>query len=97
PPAYGHSPAGKAWRLERDLWPLLEDCVRLLDPDRYRLLVTGHSPQVDADDVVDFLLSQDVCRTSVDRGRWKVERGRSGLTDRCGRRLDTGFYVRVCG
>ncbi|MDA8697183.1 S41 family peptidase [Rhodopirellula sp.] len=27
PPAYGHSPAGKAWRLERDLWPLLDACV----------------------------------------------------------------------
>ena len=31
PPAYGHGPSGHAWRLERDLWPLLEDCLRLAD------------------------------------------------------------------
>ncbi len=46
PPAYGHSPQGKAWRIERDLWPLLDGCLQLLDPRRFRLLITGHSPEV---------------------------------------------------
>lgn len=30
PPAYGHGPKGKAWRLERDLWPLLDACCELM-------------------------------------------------------------------
>lgn len=57
PPAFGHSPAGKTWRVERDLAPLLEDCAALLSdtpsfivlngyahgdtPDSFRRLLTG--------------------------------------------------------
>ena len=45
PPAYGHSPKGKAWRIERDIWPLLENCLALVDARDFRMLVTGHSPR----------------------------------------------------
>ena len=97
PPAYGHTPKGKAWRLERDLWPLLENCTRLLDPANFRLLITGHSPQVDQHDVAEFL--RVPLGTSSEPKRHPAthtELGRSQLIDSAGRALDAGFFVRVC-
>jgi 23S rRNA (cytosine1962-C5)-methyltransferase len=100
PPAYGHSPAGKAWRLERDLWPLLDACVDLL-ADAFAILVTGHSPQVEAHDVVDYLRSlpnfQRKISQSVGKKRssLQIDTGRSVLEATQGGRLDAGFYARV--
>ena len=91
PPAYGHTPKGKTWRIERDVWPLLENCLRLVDPDGFRLLITGHSPQVVAADVIHFLR-----RASIIKQRSvQFDSGRSTLNDLSGRSLDAGFYVRV--
>ena len=97
PPAYGHTPKGKAWRLERDLWPLLENCTRLLDRSNFRLLITGHSPQVDQQDVADFLRRGPLGKGFKSSGQAAVETeiGRSQLIDSAGRALDAGFFVRV--
>lgn len=95
PPAYGHGPSGKAWRLERDLWPLLTDCLRLLDPRSFRLLITGHSPEVDAAKVTGFLAGSEFISQAKAASGLLLESGRSQLTDRIGRSLDAGFYVRV--
>lgn len=94
PPAYGHSPRGKAWRLERDLWPLLDQCLALLD-DPFSLLVTGHSPQVDQSEVADFLRRHEKLQARWQRPGLNLTAGRSQLRDRQGRRLDAGFYVRL--
>ncbi|MEM1070575.1 MAG: SAM-dependent methyltransferase [Planctomycetota bacterium] len=93
PPAYGHGPTGRAWRLERDLWPLLDDCLQLMDPSSFRLLITGHSPEVDPKDVIQYLKRTDFYEDS-DRGLL-LRSGRSQLKDTHGRSLDAGFYVRV--
>ena len=100
PPAYGHSPSGKAWRLERDLWPLIDDCLTLLTPPNYRLLITGHSPQVGPPDVVNYLTRR--IRELSDSGPTKLESpnitsGRLSLIDPTHRKLDAGFYVRCHG
>ena len=99
PPAYGHSPRGKAWRLERDLWPLLDACIELVDGS-FAMLVTGHSPQVDAGDVIDYLMAsasfRRKTRTSSATGghELQIESGRSFLEAETGMRLDTGFFTR---
>ncbi len=95
PPAYGHAPGGKSWRIERDLWPLLGICFQLMDCRRFRLLVTGHSPQVDQSDVVDFLRQSDFIAGAEAASGLLLDSGRSQLEDAVGRTLDTGFYVRV--
>jgi 23S rRNA (cytosine1962-C5)-methyltransferase len=46
PPTYGHGRSGKAWRIERDLEPLLRDIRRLLAPDGF-ILLTAHSESID--------------------------------------------------
>ncbi|MFK8110840.1 MAG: SAM-dependent methyltransferase [Rubripirellula sp.] len=95
PPAYGHSPQGKAWRLERDLWPLLEDCLQLLDPGSFRLLITGHSAEVECEQVVDYLHRTPFIRLIRETCGLLLDSGRSQLKDSSGRRLDTGFVVRL--
>ena len=94
PPAYGHGPSGKAWRLERDLWPLLTECVKLIDPKHFRLLVTGHSPQIGHPEVVDFF-HESTGHLDLDQSRLRIDAGRSQLVDQSGRKLDTGFFVRM--
>lgn len=99
PPAYGHAPGGKAWRLERDLWPLLANCLNLLERDAFRLLVTGHSPQVGVADVMDYLHSAAPAILGVSKRRLDAcsETGRLVLYDEASRGLDAGFFVRVDG
>lgn len=87
PPAYGHGPRGKSWRIERDLWPLLEGCLQLLK-DPAALLVTGHSPEVDQHAVRDWL------RRSCKPPR-HLQAHRSKLHDTAGRPLDCGYTVRA--
>lgn len=104
PPAYGHGPGGKAWRLERDVWPLLEDCLRLIGRDKRmeqtesargkspaapaRLLLTGHSESVGPQMILSWL------RSNSDAS-FHAAYGRSELADRRGRQLDAGFYFRA--
>ncbi len=98
PPAYGHSPKGAAWRLERDLWPLLDSCLELVTPQAFRLLVTGHSPQVDANDIIDYLKQTARWRAlglADHPSRIRITKTRSGLPDEKGRQLDAGFTVRI--
>jgi 23S rRNA (cytosine1962-C5)-methyltransferase len=95
PPAYGHSPDGRAWRLQRDLWPLLDNCFRLLDPAEFRLLITGHSAEVDQSNVTEFLKQSAFIRHTKAASGLNIQSGRSQLTDTVGRDLDSGFYVRA--
>ena len=46
PPTYGHGASGKAWRLERDLPPLLDDIQRVLAQPGF-LLLTAHTEALD--------------------------------------------------
>jgi 23S rRNA (cytosine1962-C5)-methyltransferase len=97
PPTYGHSPNGRAWRLERDLWPLLDDCLQLLGDARepFGLLVTGHSPIVGQDDVSEFLRTHRKLQAVQRDSGLNLLSGRSKLLDSKGRQLDAGFYVRL--
>ncbi len=95
PPAYGHSPKGKTWRLQRDLWPVLQDCLALVDLRDFRILVTGHSPDVSDNDIVRYLRSEMSGRDRRSAQASQFASGRSTLKDESGRKLDAGFFVRV--
>jgi 23S rRNA (cytosine1962-C5)-methyltransferase len=95
PPAYGHAPDGRVWRLERDVWLLIDQALGLINESGGRILITGHSENVDQQNVQDYL------RTHGPQRRpdwdWKTARyriGRSCLESKDGRRLDAGFFVR---
>lgn len=94
PPSYGHGPrGGRSWRIERDLWPLLDDCLTLLDGPTTALLVSGHSLAPDQRDIADYIRRQ---RPTDSRGRrLQLVSGRSLLLDLAGRPLDAGYFVRA--
>lgn len=90
PPSYGHGPKGRAWQIQRDLRPLLSDCVRLLQPDRGALVVTGHSDAIDGES-----LDLPSVYYECEGRKARVETGRLSLGDRSERTLDCGWYARA--
>ena len=93
PPAYGHAPGGKAWRLDRDLWPLIDDALELMNVTQGAMLITGHSEGIDQETVADYLRRH---KTLLRFGKQRdISLGRSSLHDQQGRGLDAGYYVRV--
>jgi 23S rRNA (cytosine1962-C5)-methyltransferase len=101
PPGYGHGPGGKTWRIQRDLWPLIDDCLRLLGAHRSAMLVTGHSETPDQHAIAEYLRDKLTAnrpgenrQTGRDE-RLRIDSGRSELIASSGRRLDAGYYVRA--
>ncbi len=43
PPAYGRGPDGEKWVIETDLYPLLKDCAKLLDPEEHFFILNLYS------------------------------------------------------
>jgi len=93
PPAYGHSPAGKAWRIERDLWPLIDASLELLCSKSGAILITGHTEGIDQASISDYVANHQKLRSV--KARMRLTSGRSQLVDRSGRKLDAGFFVRA--
>jgi 23S rRNA (cytosine1962-C5)-methyltransferase len=100
PPGYGHAAGGKTWRIQRDLWPLVDDCLRLLPTRGAAMLITGHSELPDQNEIASYLRQRlgvrgqrADCHAATDR--LSLDTGRSQLTDLAGRRLDAGYYVRA--
>jgi 23S rRNA (cytosine1962-C5)-methyltransferase len=87
PPAFGHSPTGKTWRVERDLGPLLEDCRELLSERPAFLVLNGYA-QNDTPSSFHRLLS------GVLRGRAGIEARELTLKAADGRELSTGIVAR---
>jgi 23S rRNA (cytosine1962-C5)-methyltransferase len=81
PPTYGHGASGKAWRIERDLPPLLDDLQRLLTPGGF-LLLTAHTEALDPFTLGGFL------------GR-DVEIGELSITATSGAVLHLGAFARI--
>jgi 23S rRNA (cytosine1962-C5)-methyltransferase len=90
PPSYGHGPDGKRWSIERDLEPLLVECLALLRNRPVALLLTGHSETID----------QRICSRWLEQygPKFRVKVGRLLLEQGLQRGLDAGFYLRAfCG
>lgn len=43
PPAYGHGPKGKKWKLEEQIVEMMQDVVQLLDPEEHFLILNTYS------------------------------------------------------
>lgn len=90
PPTYGHGPGSKAWRIDRDLAPLVALCAPLLGRDGF-VLVTAHTEGLAADDLVGLFVA------GLDRPRRAVETGDLQLVSVDGRRLRLGAFARSAG
>jgi 23S rRNA (cytosine1962-C5)-methyltransferase len=84
PPSYGHAGAGRTWRIERDLEPLLDTCVSLLDRPGW-VLLTAHTPG---------FTSERLGRLLGNRLGSRVDHGPLELHARSGARLGLGVFAR---
>lgn len=92
PPVVGHSPSGAVWRIERDLAPLLESCVKLLSSQPVFLLLNGYAH---GDTTADFqrLLTGILMKRSAHK-RFRIEAHSLDVVSSAGRRLSTGIVAR---
>ena len=93
PPAYGHSPSGKTWRVERDLAPILEDCIAILSSQPAFLILNGYA-QADTPDSFRRLLT-GIIKTKNPRQKFDLETKEMNLETEDGRKLSTGIVARV--
>lgn len=56
PPAFGFGPKGEKWKLEDSLAPMMNDVLRLLDPDEHFLILNTYSLGLSALVTENFLL-----------------------------------------
>jgi 23S rRNA (cytosine1962-C5)-methyltransferase len=92
PPAYGHGPTGTTWRVERDLAPLLEQCVELLSENPAFLLVNGYA-QHDTPDSF-WQLTGGILHAKRGKTGWDLDADELYLSAQDGRKLSTGIYAR---
>jgi 23S rRNA (cytosine1962-C5)-methyltransferase len=85
PPSYGHGAAGEVWKMEAHLWPLLEECRKLLSDEPIFFLVnaytTGLSPTA-LGNVMTQLLGPSGGKLATGEVGLPITRG--GLTLPCG-------------
>ena len=93
PPAYGHSPSGKTWRIERDLAPLLEGCIALLTDKPAFLILNGYAHS-DTPDSFRRLLT-GVIKQKKPQLKFDIETKDMKLTASNGQSLSTGIVARV--
>lgn len=95
PPSWGHGPRGEAFAIDRDLPPLVHDVAALMagagGPPPGPLVLTCHSPAWHHRRLRETLVSA-CAAAGLPAGR--LESGRLGCTDDCGRTLDLGDFAR---
>jgi 23S rRNA (cytosine1962-C5)-methyltransferase len=94
PPAFGHSPTGKTWRVERDLKPLLEDCVALLSEKPSFMVLNGYAQNAEPESYARLLTA--ILKFKRPELHAKITAHDLTLHAEDGRELSTGSTVR-CG
>lgn len=92
PPAFGHSPSGKTWRIERDLAPLLEDCAAILSEKPSFLLLNGYADHDTPESFTKLLTA--IIRSKSRHQNFRIEAKELLLTCEDGRKLSTGVVAR---
>lgn len=91
PPAFGHSPSGKTWKFNKDLPPLLKNCVKLLSPEAKFLLLNGYATNSSAIALNNIL--EDALKTRPDL-KGDIEFGELCLKQKNQRLISTGIFSR---
>jgi 23S rRNA (cytosine1962-C5)-methyltransferase len=81
-------PKGKNWKLNSDLKPLMENIMRILDPDNHFLVLNTYSPQLSLIKLKELL-------QSVDGFPKNNEATTLGLKSSNGKELELGNLIRI--
>ncbi len=89
PPTYGHGPGGEPWKVFEHLLPLLQLCGELTSARRAFILVTCHSPGIEAAELGAYL-ADGIFGSCAQ----PPETGELCLATEDGRKLPSGVYAR---
>lgn len=87
PPIFGLGPKGGRWKLNRDLPKLLENAMRLLDPDNIFFILNTYSPQLTLSEL------KSLCSQTVGFPK-NFEAEKLGLISTSGKEMPLGNLVR---
>ncbi len=89
PPAYGRGPSGEKWVLERQINELIALCAQLLAPKHSFFILNTYSMGLSP------VITENLIRTHFGQATYdSASSGELLLTDRAGRHLPTGNYLR---
>ena len=69
PPSYGRGPGGELWKIEDELYPLIEDCMKILSDDPLFFLINSYTTglsQTIMDNVLTLTMKKYGGRVSCD-------------------------------
>ena len=55
PPSYGRGPSGEVWKIENELYPLIEECMKILSPDPLFFLINSYTTGLSAQVLINVL------------------------------------------
>ena len=55
PPSYGRGPSGEVWKIENELYPLIEECMKILSPDPLFFLINSYTTGLSAQILINIL------------------------------------------
>lgn len=89
PPSFGRGAKGELWKIEKNLWPLVEQCASILSPDPLFFLIncytTGMSPTA----------LQNILQSAIKKESGSYENGEIGLrSTKTGVILPAGIFAR---
>jgi len=89
PPTFGRGPKKELFKFDLDLIPMVEDCIKLLDPNKGFLMISCHTPGVGPQSLVNLL------RSLLPKIDYKMEAGEmtSPSSNQCD--LPSGVFARV--
>ena len=87
PPIFGLAKKGEAWKLNRDLEPLIKNVLKILDPNHHFFVLNTYSPQLPLSKL-EKLLSE------VPTFPKRHEKDILGLVSNSGKELPLGNLVR---
>lgn len=89
PPAWGHGPKGEKWKLEEQIDELMQQVAAILSPERSFLVMNAYSLGYSS------LILENLGRSHFPAARLKhLQTGELCLTERSGRRLPAGVFMR---
>ena len=86
PPSYGRGPKGEVWKIEENIWPLLQLAARLLSKDALFFLVNSYTTGLQPA-VLSYMMNQAIVTGSggrVEAGEIGLPVAESGLILPCG-------------
>lgn len=55
PPSYGRGPSGEVWKIENELYPLIEECMKILSDDPLFFLINSYTTGLSAQVLINVL------------------------------------------